>query len=72
MSRSQRKPLTKDELQRVQTLLKDTNLSMTTIGERMNCARSSIARINKEFRVRIYKGKRKKWETADDAVTSDL
>ena len=70
MSRSQGKPLTKDELQRIQMLLRHTDLPMTMIAERMNCARSSIARINKDFQVRTYNGRRSRWETEDDTVTS--
>ena len=70
MSRSQGKPFTKDEIQRIQTLLKDTDLSMTMIAERMNCTRSSIARINKEFLIRSYKGQRNHWAAAGDTVTS--
>ena len=72
MSRSQGKPFTKDEIQRIQTLLKDTDLSMTMIAERMNCARSSITRINKAFQIRSYNGQRSNWAAAGDTVTSFL
>ena len=61
MSRSQGEPITKDEIQRIQKLLADTrwasdvsftDMTMTMIAERMNCTRSSITRINKEFQIR--------------------
>ena len=51
MSRSQGKPITKDEIRRIQVLLADTDLTMTMISERMNCTRSSISKINKEFSI---------------------
>jgi len=61
MTRSQGIPLTKDEIQRIQMLLSDTSVSMTMIAERMNCTRSSIARINKELQIRSYQGRRSTW-----------
>ncbi len=70
MSRSQGKPLTKDEIQRIQMLLADTDMTMVMIAERMNCTRSSIARINKEFQIRSYKGQRNRWAAAGVTVTS--
>ncbi len=64
------KPLTKDEIQRIQMLLKDTDLSMTRIAERMSCAPASIARINKKFQIRSYKGQRNNWATREGRHTS--
>ena len=61
MPRSQGKPITKDEIQRVQKLLADTDLTMAMIAERMHCTRSSIAKINKEFQIRSYQGQRISW-----------
>ena len=54
------KPLTKDEIRRIRRLLVDTDLTMPMIAERMNCTRSSIAKINKEFHIRSYNGQRTK------------
>ncbi len=64
MARSQGIPLTKDEIKRIRMLLTDTDLSMATIAERMNCTRSSIARINKELQIRSYNGQRSTWAVA--------
>ena len=64
MTRSQGKPLSKDEIKRIQMLLTETDLSMTMIAERMNCTRSSISRINKELQIRSYKGQRTNWAVA--------
>ena len=68
----QGKPLTKDEIQRIQMLLKDTDLSMPMIAERMNCVRSSIAVINQRFQIRSYKGQRVNWAIAGEAVTTSF
>ena len=69
MSRSQGKPISKDEIQRIQMLLADTDMTMAMIAERMNCTRSSIARINKEFQIRSYNGQRTRWATAGESVS---
>ena len=42
-------------------LLTDTDLTMPMIAERMDCARSSIAKINRAFQIRSYNGQRKTW-----------
>ncbi len=72
MARSQGKPLTKDKIQRIQMLLSDTDLSMTMIAERMSCAPTSIARINKKFQIRSYEGQRANWAIAGEAVTTSF
>ncbi len=70
MSRSQGNPLTKDEIQRVQKLLADTDMTMAMNAERMNCSLSSIAKINKEFQIRSYNGQRTRWATASESVSA--
>ena len=62
------KPLTTDEIQRIRMLLADTDLPMPMTAERMNCTRSSIAKINKKFQVRAYNGQRTKWAKAGEGV----
>ncbi len=59
--RAQGKPLTKYEIHRIQMLLADTDMTMTMIAERMDCTRSSIGKINKEFQIRSYNGQRRNW-----------
>ena len=70
MSRSQGKPITEDEIRRIQVLLADTDLTMTMIAERMNCTRSSISKINKEFQIRSYAGQRSSWQAGEGVNTS--
>ena len=59
--RAQGKPITRYEIHRIQTLLADTDMTMTMIAERMDCTRSSISKINKEFQIRSYNGQLKHW-----------
>ena len=59
--RAQGNPITKDKIHRIRMLLADTDMTMPMIAERMDCARSSIAKINKEFQIRSYNGQRTKW-----------
>ena len=66
--RAQGKPLTKDEIQRIRMLLADTDLTMPMIAERMDCARSSIAKINKKLQIRSYNGQRTKWAIAGEGA----
>ena len=70
MPRSQGKPIAKDEIQRIQMLLADTDLTMTLIAERMNCTRSSIIKINKKFQIRSYNGQRSSWQAGEGVNTS--
>ncbi len=59
--RAKGKPLTKDEIHRIQTLLADTDLTMPMIAKRMDCTRGFISKINREFQIRSYNGQRTKW-----------
>lgn len=68
MPRCQGDPLTKDEIDKIQKLLMERDLSMTTIAERMNCTRSSITRINNEFQIRPYNGRRSHGSLVDESV----
>ena len=70
MSRSRGQPLTKYEIQRIQMLLADTDMTMTMIAERMRCARSSIIKVNKEFQIRSYTRQRSSWQAGEGVHTS--
>ncbi len=54
MAPSERKPLTRDEIRQIQMLLKNTDLSIRSIAERMRCTRTSIAKVNRDLQVRTY------------------
>ena len=68
MPRCQGIRLSDEEVHKIMTLLKTTDLSMVDIAERMNCTRGSVARINKGYEVRDYSGRRSSWTLAAQTV----
>ena len=61
MRRSQGRPFTEREIQRIIVLLRDTDMSMTAIAEAMSCVRSSICSLNRKYLIREYKSRRSSW-----------
>lgn len=61
MNRSQGKYFSKDELNRIVMLLRDSDMTLPEIADRMRCSRSAVAAINRKFQVRLYGGKRSQW-----------
>ncbi len=61
MIRSQGRYFSTDELNRILKLLRDTDLTLADISDRMQCSRSAIASINRKFQIRVYAGKRAHW-----------
>ncbi len=61
MVRSQGRYFSEGELRRIITLLRETELSLPEIADRMNCSRSAIAAINRKFQIRLYEGRRSQW-----------
>jgi hypothetical protein len=71
MCRTQGHPLSESEIQRIITLLETTDMSLPEIARRMNCTRSAIGKINKEYQVRLYEGRRSSWKTGPRSKESD-
>jgi predicted DNA-binding protein YlxM (UPF0122 family) len=61
MIRSQGKYFSEGELNRIIILLRDSDMSLPEIADRMNCSRSAVAAINRKFQIRLYQGKRSRW-----------
>ena len=61
MSTSQGRYFTKQQVERIVLLLRDTDMTLPEIAVRMNCSRSAIAAINQRHQVRDYEGKRGQW-----------
>jgi hypothetical protein len=61
MRRSQGRPFSSHEIERIKSLLKTTDLSLEDIATRMDCAKSSIVIINQNFQIREYRGRRRYW-----------
>lgn len=61
MIRSQGKYFSKDELNRIVRLLRESDMTLPEIADRMRCSRSAVAAINRKFQIRLYGGKRSQW-----------
>jgi hypothetical protein len=61
MLRAQGKYLSEDEIKNIKRLLATTELSLQGIGARMNCAKTTIAAINRKYGIRAYNGRRSAW-----------
>jgi len=61
MIRSQGKYFSKDELKRIVMLLRESDMTLPEIADRMRCSRSAVAAINRKFQIRLYEGKRSQW-----------
>jgi hypothetical protein len=70
MVRSQGKYFSKDELDRIVMLLRETEMTIPEIATRLRCSRSAVAAVNRKFQVRLYGGKRSQW-TLDGASRSE-
>lgn len=66
MNRSQGKYFSKDELNRIVMLLRESEMTLPEIADRMRCSRSAVAAINRKFQVRLYGGKRSQWTLNGD------
>jgi len=57
-----------EEIQRIVSLLAETQMTMPEIAMRMQCSRSAVVSINRRFQVREYGGFRSKWENPKSLV----
>ena len=71
MIRSQGKYFSKDELNRIVMLLRESDMTLPEIADRMRCSRSAIAAINRKFQIRLYGGKRSQWSLNCEARSQD-
>ena len=72
MIRSQGKYFSKDELNRIVMLLRESDMTLPEIADRMRCSRSAIAAINRKFQIRLYGGKRSQWSLNCEARSKDI
>ena len=61
MVRSQGRYFTKEQIERIVLLLRDTDMTLPEIATRMRCSRSAVAAINQKYQVRDYEGRRGQW-----------
>lgn len=61
MIRSQGKYFSESELKRIAMLLRESDMSLPEIADRMRCSRSAVAAVNRKFQIRLYGGRRSRW-----------
>jgi transcriptional regulator len=61
MIRSQGKYFSESELKRIVMLLRESDMTLPEIADRMRCSRSAVAAVNRRFQVRLYEGRRSQW-----------
>jgi hypothetical protein len=73
MRRSQGRPFSASEINRIKFLLSSTEMTLEEIATRMDCAKSSVVSINRNFQIRQYLGRRTSWVSSKDvAITGEL
>ncbi len=63
--------LSQVEVRRIISLLKNTDLKLAEIAERMRCSRSAVGAINRRHQIRDYAGLRSGWSVSGDAADAD-
>jgi hypothetical protein len=66
--RSKGKYFSEHELHRIVTLLRDSDMTLSEVSERMACSRSAVAAINRRFQIRSYDGRRSRWDVRPAAA----
>lgn len=61
MIRSQGKYFSESELKRIVMLLRESDMTLPEIADRMRCSRSAVAAVNRKFQIRLYEGRRSQW-----------
>lgn len=61
MERGQGRRFSQEKIDRIKQLLAETELTIPQIAQRMNCSGGPIVSINRKYRIRIYKTKRREW-----------
>ena len=67
---TQGQALRADQIQRIVSLLAETQMTMPDIALRMQCSRSAVTSINRRFKVRDYGGLRSSWQIAKLMIDS--
>ena len=57
----QGRAFTQDEIQRIASLLANTDMTITEIAARMGCSRSAVLTVNRKRQVRTYDGNKSTW-----------
>ncbi len=71
MRRSQGRYFSQEEINRITSLLRSTDMTLQEIATRMGCAKSSIVSINRMCQIREYRGRRNYWVLSDSVVAEN-
>ncbi|HYR83103.1 MAG TPA: hypothetical protein VE422_03385 [Terriglobia bacterium] len=71
MRRSQGRYFSSKEIDTIKNLLSSTDMSLQDIAVRMDCAKSSIVTINRNYQIREYRGHRRQWVCSVSNSTVD-
>jgi len=71
MRRAQGRYFSPQEVSKIKYLLNTTDLTLEEISVRMDCAKSSIVSINRNFGIREYGGRRRYWVCSTAQDTTD-
>lgn len=72
MRRSQGRPFSSGEIDRIKLLLSSTDLTLQQIAQRMDCAKSSVVSINRTFQIRQYMGRRTSWVSGEVEIVGEV
>jgi hypothetical protein len=56
--------LSQQAVERIVSLLRETEMTMPEIATRMQCSRSAVISINRRFQIREYLGLRGRWQNS--------
>ena len=66
----QGRAFTEDAVQRIASLLANTDMTIAEIAARMGCSRSAVLTINRKRQIRTYDGLRSTWRTLEPEPVS--
>jgi len=65
--------MSSDRVHTIVRLLRDTDMTLSEIAERVHCSRSAVITVNQKSRVRSYRGMRSSWTVnAQGGVASGI
>ncbi len=67
----QGRAFTEDKVERIVSLLANTDMTVAEIAARMGCSRSAILTINRKRQVRTYDGLRATWRKLEPEPVAD-
>ena len=62
MERGQGRRLSEEKINKIKTLLANTEMTIPEISQRMGCSGGPIVAINRRFRIRLYNSRRCSWD----------